>query len=111
MTIYDYLYIFAIYMEHILKKCTGFDWDDGNSVKNWFKHLVSQRECEQVFFNKPIIITNDVKHSQIGMRYYLLGKTDNDRLLLIVFTVRETLIRIISARDMSKKERTIYEKK
>jgi len=97
-------------MKEILKECTGFDWDDRSSEKNWIKHLVSQRECEQVFFNIPIVITHDEKHSRIESRYFLLGKTDNDRLLLIVFTVRETLIRIISARDMSKRERSIYEK-
>ena len=106
----NYLYIFAIYMENILKGCTGFNWDGGNSDKNWLKHFVSKRECEQVFFNKPIIIAHDEKHSQIELRYFLLGKTDNSRLLLIVFTIRDTLIRIISARDMSKKERSIYEK-
>jgi len=97
-------------MENILKGCTGFDWDEGNSDKNWLKHLVSKRECEQVFFNKPIVIAQDEKHSQIELRYFLLGRTDNLRLLMIVFTVRDTLIRIISARDMSKKERSIYEK-
>ena len=97
-------------MKDILRECTGFDWDDGNSIKNWLKHLVSQRECEQAFFNEPTIISFDEKHSQIENRYFLLGKTDSHRLLLLVYTVRENLIRVISARDMSKKERNIYEK-
>lgn len=98
-------------MEDILKDCTGFDWDDGNSSKNWLKHQVSKRESEQVFFNEPIIVFEDIKHSKSESRYYLLGKTDKHRLLMIVFTIRGNSIRLISARDMSKKERSFYENK
>ena len=96
-------------MEEVFKNCIGFDWDDGNSSKNWYKHQVSKRESEQVFFNKPIIVFEDIKHSDSEIRYYLLGKTNKNRLLMIVFTIREDLIRLISARDMSKKERSFYE--
>ncbi len=96
-------------MEEIFKNCIGFDWDEGNSSKNWFKHQVSKGESEQVFFNKPIIVFEDIKHSDSEIRYYLLGKANKNRLLMIVFTIREDLIRIISARDMSKKERSFYE--
>ncbi len=98
-------------MEDIFKNCTGFDWDAGNSVKNWIKHQVSIKESEQAFFNEPIIVLEDIKHSEVESRFYLLGKTDKKRLFMVVFTIRLGLIRIISARDMSKKERNIYESK
>ena len=92
----------------ILKQCFGFQWDEGNSKKNWISHQVTRSECEQIFFNQPLIFGNDEKHSQNELRYYSLGQTDNRRLLFIVCTARENLIRIISARDMSKKEREAY---
>lgn len=102
------MYIFAIYIMKILKQCIGFEWDVGNLEKNWILHQVSRSECEQIFFNEPLIITDDEKHSQIEKRWYLLGQTDSKRLLFIVFTVRDKKIRVISARDMSKKERRNY---
>ena len=92
----------------ILKKLRGFDWDDGNSQKNWLLHQVGRGEAEQVFFNEPIIISDDHEHSLDEARYYVLGQTNSKRLLFIVFTIRGTLLRIISARDMSKKERKVY---
>lgn len=95
-------------MEKLVKNCKGFDWDKGNSQKNWIKHKVSQVECEQIFFNKPIILADDLKHSQIEKRWFVLGKTDLDRLLFVVFAIRKNKIRIISARNMNKKERKIY---
>lgn len=98
-------------MDDVFKYCTGFDWDDANSSKNWLKQQVSKKESEQVFFNEPIIVFEDLKHSIDENRYFLLGKTDKSRLLMTVFTIRENLIRVISARDMSKKERSIYESK
>lgn len=88
--------------------CTGFDWDEGNLKKNWIKHKVSPFECEQIFFNQPLVLTNDAKHSQLELRYYALGRTDADRYLFVVFTVRKKLIRIISARDMNRKEKKAY---
>ncbi len=98
-------------MKNIFTNCIGFDWDEGNSEKNWILHQVSRNECEQVFFNAPIIVGDDVNHSQSELRWFLLGKADNKRLLFIVFTIRDRLIRIISARDMNKKERRIYNEK
>ncbi len=83
--------------------CIGFDWDEGNSDKNWILHQVSKNECEQVFFNAPIIVGDDKFHSQSELRWFLLGKTDNKRQLFIVFSIRDKLIRVISARNMSKK--------
>ena len=91
-----------------LLNCTGFDWDRNNIEKIWAKHKVSPFECEQVFFNEPLTAQDDIKHSQKEERYYVLGKTDATRLLFVVFTIRRNLIRVISARDMNKKERQAY---
>jgi len=85
-------------------QCTGFQWGDGNSEKNWIAHQVRKSECEQLFFNQPLI-----KHSAVESRYYVLGQTDDSRRLFIVCTIRSELIRVISARDMSKKEREVYQ--
>ncbi|CAN5458270.1 BrnT family toxin [soil metagenome] len=92
-----------------LEKCIGFQWDNGNHNKNWLSHGVSKEECEQIFFNEPLFVVEDLKHSQCEIRHYALGQTNARRKLFIAFTVRETLIRVISARDMSKKERLYYE--
>jgi uncharacterized DUF497 family protein len=93
----------------ILLKCTGFEWDEHNSNKIWIKHRVSPSECEQVFFNIPLIISDDTEHSVLENRYYALGCTDEKRNLFIVFTIRNLKIRVISARDMNRKERKEYE--
>ena len=94
------------------KSITGFDWDEGNKRKSLEKHNVSQFEAEQVFFNQPLLIVEDIKHSQQEIRFHALGKTDNLRLLHITFTLRsnDSLIRVISARDMHRKEKTVYGK-
>ncbi|RMF56704.1 MAG: BrnT family toxin [Calditrichaeota bacterium] len=92
-----------------LSTLSGFDWDEGNRSKNWEKHRVSTVECEEVFFNRPLLLFPDVKHSQYEPRYYVLGHTNAGRRLFVVFTVRGNRIRVISARDMSRKERKIYE--
>ncbi len=86
-------------MKSILQQCTGFEWDDGNFEKNWISHKVSRQECEQVFLNKPLFVADDDKHSQHEKRWYLLGQTDDGRLLFEVFTLRDKLIRVISAID------------
>jgi uncharacterized DUF497 family protein len=91
-----------------LAECTGFEWDEGNFSKNWGKHGVSFLECEQIFFNQPLITQHDEKHSTNEPRYYALGQTDTYRRLFIVFTIRNNLIRVISARDMNRKERREY---
>jgi len=92
----------------ILSQCEGFEWDDGNINKNWLKHKVSPAECEQIFFNRPLVIQDDIKHSEAEKRFYALGRTDAKRNLFIAFTVRKKRIRVISARDMSRKEREVY---
>ncbi len=92
-------------------RISGFDWDVGNARKNVEKHAVSQSEAEQVFFNEPLLVLADNKHSDDEARYHALGKTDFGRLLHISFTLRndDSSIRIISARDMHRKERQAYE--
>ena len=94
-----------------LADITGFDWDEGNIRKNE-KHSVSTAEAEQLFFNQPLLILEDFKHSNQESRFYALGKSDDNRQLHITFTLRQAgeKIRVISARDMHKKERAIYEK-
>ena len=93
-----------------LSQITGFNWDDGNARKNE-KHGVSMAEAEQVFLNAPLLLLEDSAHSQQEPRVHALGKTDEGRMLHIAFTLRQTglLIRVISARDMHRKERAVYE--
>lgn len=93
-----------------LRRCTGFDWDDGNSDKNWEKHRVSDSEGEQVFFNRPLLVLADPAHSQAEDRLFGLGTTDGGRKLFVAFTIREDRIRIISARDMTRDETREYER-
>ena len=93
----------------LLTECTGFQWDAGNAEKNWIKHSVSRVECEELFFNEPLLIAMDVKHSSPEARLYALGQTDGGRRLFLVFTVRDQMIRVISARDMSQREEREYE--
>ncbi|MFP4378712.1 MAG: BrnT family toxin, partial [Spirochaetales bacterium] len=77
--------------------------------KNWESHKVSLREAEQVFFNRPLIVADDVKHSGTERRYFVLGQTDDNRPLFVAFTLRGDSIRVISARDMSRRERKVYQ--
>ncbi len=88
----------------------GFDWDEGNARKSADKHTVSQAEAEQAFFNEPLLVLEDRAHSQDEPRWHALGRTDDGRRLHVTFTLRGggTLLRVISARDMSRNERTAY---
>lgn len=94
-----------------LTKIEGFDWDAGNARKNE-KHSVSQAEAEQIFFNDPLLVVCDEQHSTHEIRFHGLGMTDTERYLHVTFTLRHdaTMIRVISARDMHRKEHAIYEK-
>jgi uncharacterized DUF497 family protein len=89
----------------------GFDWDSGNRRKSELKHDVTQSEAEEIFFNAPLLISGDDKHSDEESRYLALGKTNRARRLTVIFTLRQsaTLIRVISARDQHRKERKLYE--
>jgi uncharacterized DUF497 family protein len=92
-------------------RISGFEWDDGNRRKSADKHDVSPTEAEQTFFNDPLIVAEDEKHNGSEKRFNALGQTARGRLLHVTFTLRqnETLIRVISARDMNRKERKVYE--
>ncbi len=97
-------------MKDVFSDIVGFDWDDGNRDKNYLKHNVLNGECEDVFFNQPLIIVSDSKNSKKEKRYAAFGVTDGGRKLVVVFTLRAKLLRVISARDMTRKERKYYEK-
>ena len=88
----------------ILNIPSAFEWDGGNIGKNFLKHGVPDSECEEPFFDSGKRIYKDVIHSGQEARFILLGATRQRRLLFIVFTVRKSAVRIISARDLNKKE-------
>ena len=94
-----------------LGRIEGFDWDEGNARKSVEKHDVSQGDAEQIFFNDPLLIVEDVGHSVRELRLHALGRTDAERLHHVTFTLRSDgrLIRVISARTMHRKERVRYE--
>jgi uncharacterized DUF497 family protein len=87
---------------------SGFEWDGGNREKN-LRHGVHASECEQVFFNEPLVILDDPKHSAAEDRFAAFGRTDQGRRLVVVYTQRGSLLRVISARDMNRREREFYE--
>jgi len=89
-------------------ECAGFDWDEGNAAKNWDEHGVADFECEDIFFNQPLIVQYDPEHSEQERRFHALGQTDKGRYLLVAFTIRRKLIRVISAREMTRRERRFY---
>lgn len=94
----------------VLERIAGFEWDEGNRRKSFDKHGVSEAEAEQLFLNDPLLIVEDRAHSGAEPRFHALGKSNAGRLLHVTFTIREegTRIRVISARDMHRKERARY---
>ncbi len=86
------------------KKLEGFEWDEGN-LEHIKKHDVNYKECEQIFFNKPFLVSEDKAHSQTEKRFQVLGQTRNKRLLFVVFTYRGNIVRVVTARDKGRKER------
>jgi uncharacterized protein len=92
--------------EHIVE----FEWDMGNKHKPE-RHNVSIYEVEEAFFDPNKVVFSDWKHSTIERRYILLGKTKKDRLLNIVYVVRKDKVRVITARDINKREVHLYEKR
>lgn len=93
----------------LLQDCVGFDWDAGNLDKSRQRHGVAFWECEEIFLNRPLVVQPDPQHSASEIRYFALGQTDSGRLLFVAFTIRARLIRPISFRDMTAKERRVYE--
>jgi uncharacterized DUF497 family protein len=91
-----------------LGECIGFDWDESNTVKNWERHKVTPEEAEDVFFHDPLVVRSDVGHSSREKRYQALGQTSRGRLLFVAYTIRRKLIRVISGRDMNRREAEEY---
>ena len=92
------------------EKIEGFEWDEGNILKNWEKHKVTAGECEEAFLNEPLIIFGDVRHSLSEKRYLAFGQTNQGRKLTVIFTIRRNKVRVISARNQNRNERKFYEK-
>jgi len=93
-----------------IENINGFEWDSGNILKNEVKHGLKWQVIEELFFNEPLVVIEDKKHSsEVECRCAALGHIDNGRLISVIFTIRNRKIRVISARDMSKKERRFYE--
>ena len=95
-------------LAEIIEDVEGFEWDAGNSEKNWKRHQVTQAECEQVFANLPLLLSVTARKGEVEPRYFALGRTDAVRELAVVFTVRGKRVRVISARPMSRRERKEY---
>lgn len=92
----------------MLAECVGFDWDEANIDKNWERHQVTPEEAEEIFFHEPIVLSSDHTSTSNERRYQLLGETMAGRRLFVAFTVRRKLIRVISARDMNRREHEAY---
>ena len=92
----------------LVEALEGFEWDAGNSEKNWRRHRVTQAECEQIFANLPLLLSVATEVASSEPRYFALGRTDGVRELAVVFTVRGKRVRVISARPMSRRERKEY---
>lgn len=93
-----------------LGECVGFDWDESNTVKNWERHKVTPEEAEDVFFQEPLVVQSDTRHSSREKRYWAIGRTSRGRLLFVAFMVRRKLIRVISVRDMNRREAEEYKR-
>jgi uncharacterized DUF497 family protein len=91
-----------------LSECVGFDWDESNTAKNWERPKVTREEAEDVFFHEPLVVRGDAGHSSKEKRYRALGRTSRGRLLFVAFTIRRKLIRVISVRDMNRRETEEY---
>ena len=92
-----------------VEQLMGFDWDDGNIYKNEDSHKLNYRFIEEVFFNEPLLIVEDFEHSEDECRCVVYGKDNKNNKIMVVFTIRDNLIRVISAREMTKKEKNFYE--
>jgi uncharacterized DUF497 family protein len=98
-------------LDEFFESIEGFQWDEGNHEKTWVRHEVSQAECEQLFLNRPIVVAFDEGHSKVERRFVALGRADSGRQLTVVFTIRGSLLRVISGRPISRRERGIYAKR
>lgn len=98
----------GIDIRELLAEAPGFDWNTGNAMKVAIRHGVEPAECEQAFFSEPFLVSFDESHSKTELRWQALGRTSGDRWLFLVFTIRSSLIRVLAARDMNRKERLRY---
>ncbi len=105
------MYIYAVYIFWVIdwSQIVGFEWNTGNALKNMDKHGISSEEAESVFAQEEILVLKDERHSQSEERWHAFGRSNQDRLLSVTFTVRKNLLRVISARPMNKRERKHYE--
>lgn len=101
------VYLTVALLSEFFQDVEGFQWEEANASKNWRRHQVSQTEAEQVFLNRPVVVTD--ARSGIEARWFAFGRTEGDRLLAVVFTIRGPLLRVISARPMSRQERKRYD--
>lgn len=106
----DVYYGNILFVMKIIPEPLSFEWDSGNIDKNFKKHNVSCQESEEVFNNQPLLVAEDKNHSKNETRFHVLGKSNSNRYLFLSITIRNQKIRIISIRDMSKKEKKEYEK-
>ena len=104
------MYIYKVYTYEVIdwSQIVGFEWDSGNALKNVDKHRISCEEAESVFAQAEILVLKDEGHSQAEERWHAFSRSNQDRLLSVTFTVRENLLRVISARPMNKRERKHY---
>ena len=93
-----------------LDACVGFDWDVWNAGKNWDLHQVTPEEAEEIFFHEPFLVAGNLRHSSGEKRYQGLGSTSRGRKLFVSFAIRRQLIRVVSVRDMNRREREQYER-
>lgn len=93
----------------IFKDALHFEWDRGNKHKNFLKHNVTGEEAEEIFFDPHKRIVKADLMVKEERRYLLIGKTKFGRSLFVVFTFRTNRVRIISARDLNRKEKKWYE--
>ena len=89
--------------------CIGFEWDEANANKNRERHRVAPEEAEGVFFNEPLVVGSDIRHSNQEKRYYALGQTNIGQYRFLAFTIRGSQLRVNSVRDMNRKERDAYD--
>jgi uncharacterized DUF497 family protein len=95
----------------VLSKIKGFEWDKANFNKSYQKHGTTPNETEEIFLDENLRAVKDIKHSQDEKRFTVLGKTFENKILFVVFTIRKDKIRVISARKANQKERNKYEQK
>jgi len=86
-----------------------FEWDEEKAKANLAKHAVSFDEAKTVFEDPVYVDLYDPDHSQDESRYIIIGLSQQGRLLIVSYTERDAIIRLISARELTRGEREAYE--